>query len=54
MIPKTLLNYFFMNNMIESKRYVDVLKALDILINEMHLNVECIFAGRFMSVIDDV
>ena len=51
---KNSFKLFFMNNMIESKGYVDVLKALDILINEMRLNVECIFAGRFMSVIDDV
>jgi len=44
---------FYMNNMIESKGYIDVLKAIDILRNEYKLNVYCTFAGRFMSVIDD-
>lgn len=56
--PKTFnegetFNLFFMNNMIESKGYVDVLKALNILVNEMNLNVKCTFAGRFLSLPDD-
>ena len=46
-------NMFFMNNMIESKGYIDVLKAVDILVNQMGLNVTCTFAGRFLSVPDD-
>ena len=46
-------NLFFMNNMIESKGYVDVLKAMDILINERKKNVTCAFAGRFMQLQGD-
>lgn len=44
---------FFMNNMIESKGYVDVMKAVNILVNERHCNVECTFAGRFMTLEND-
>lgn len=44
---------FFMNNMIESKGYVDVLKAVNILVNERHCNVKCTFAGRFMTLEND-
>jgi len=43
----------YLNNMIESKGYLDVLKATDILVNKYHKNIKTIFAGKFMSVIDD-
>ena len=46
-------NLFFMNNMIVSKGYVDVLLAVDTLINELHRNVTCVFAGKFMLLKDD-
>lgn len=44
---------FFMNNMLESKGYVDVLKAMNILVNERNRNVVCTFAGRFMTLEND-
>lgn len=43
----------YLSNLIWSKGYFDVLRAVDILINRENLNVKCIFAGRFMSSIDD-
>lgn len=43
----------FLNNMIEAKGYLDVLKAVDILVNKHHKNIEVVFAGKFLSVIDD-
>ena len=46
-------NLFFMNNMIESKGYFDVLKAIDILVNSRNRNVTCVFAGKFMSLEQD-
>lgn len=51
--PEYSFNMFFMNNMIESKGYVDVLKAVDELVNEKKKNVTCIFAGRFMELRGD-
>ena len=45
---------FFMNNMIESKGYIDVLKAVNILVNERNLKIRCTFAGKFMSLPDDI
>lgn len=51
--PGTPFYMFFMNNMIESKGYIDVLKAVDILVNSRHLDVFCTFAGKYMSVPDD-
>lgn len=47
-------NMFFMNNMIESKGYMDVLNAVDILVNKRKKNVTCVFAGRFMQLQEDV
>lgn len=44
---------FFMNNMIESKGYVDVLKAIDVLVNQRKYDIVCCFAGRFLKVPDD-
>lgn len=37
----------YLSNLIFSKGYFDVLKAMDILINKKNVNVECKFAGRF-------
>lgn len=51
--PETSFNMFFMNNMIESKGYVDVLKAVEVLVNEKKKNVTCTFAGRFMELQGD-
>lgn len=44
---------FYLSNMIQSKGYFDVLKSLDILRNQYHLNVTCVFAGKFISSVDD-
>lgn len=44
---------FYLSNLIWSKGYFDVLKAVDILVNKEKLDVRCVFAGRFMSSEDD-
>ena len=44
---------FYLSNLIWSKGYFDVLQAVDILVNQEHLDVRCIFSGRFMSSADD-
>lgn len=44
---------FYLNNMIESKGYLHVLEAVNDLVNKRGKNVIAIFAGKFMSVIDD-
>lgn len=49
--PYTLI---YLSNLIYSKGYFDVLKAIDLLINREHQNVKCIFSGRFMSSADDL
>lgn len=52
-LPNETFKLFFMNNMIESKGYIDVLKAVEILVNERHKDVICTFAGKFMTLHDD-
>jgi len=44
---------FYLSNMIESKGYMDVLEAINILVNQYHKNIIATFAGKFLSVIDD-
>ena len=44
---------FYLSNLIWSKGYFDVLKAVDLLVNKEHLDVNCVFAGRFMASHDD-
>ena len=44
---------FFLSNMIYSKGYFDVLKAVDILVNQEKLDIKCVFAGKFMPSADD-
>lgn len=43
----------YLSYLIESKGYLDVLHAMDILVNIKKLNVECIFSGKFMLSEDD-
>jgi len=43
----------YLSYMIESKGYLDVLEAMNILINDSKRNVECVFAGMFQSSVDD-
>jgi len=47
------LNMIYLSNMIVSKGYLDVLKAVDLLVNIYKRNVHCVFAGRFMMTSDD-
>lgn len=51
--PDSVFCLLFMNNMIESKGYMDVLEAIDILVNKRKKNIRALFAGRFMKVVDD-
>ena len=44
---------FYLSNLIWSKGYFDVLRAVDILVNRECLDVKCVFAGKFMSSHDD-
>lgn len=44
---------FYLSNLIWSKGYFDVLKAVDLLVNKEHLDVNCVFAGQFMPSHDD-
>jgi len=46
-------NLFYLSNMIESKGYLDVLDAANILVNDHKKNIKCVFAGKFMSSVDD-
>jgi glycosyltransferase involved in cell wall biosynthesis len=43
----------FLSNMIQSKGYMDVLKAMDILVNEYKINAKALFCGKFMTSPDD-
>lgn len=43
----------YLSNMIESKGYLDVLGAINILCNEYDLPIHATFAGKFMKVVDD-
>ncbi len=57
-IPKTYdgtrpFVMFYLSNLIWSKGYFDVLQAVDILVNREHLDVKCVFAGKFMASHDD-
>lgn len=57
-IPKTYdgtrpFVMFYLSNLIWSKGYFDVLQAVDLLVNREHLDVKCVFAGKFMSSHDD-
>ena len=51
--PKDSFNLIYLSYMIETKGYWDVLKAVDILVNEYKKNVRCVFAGVFKSSVDD-
>lgn len=59
MHPKTYakenpFRLFYLSNLIWSKGYFDVLLFVDLLVNHYHKEVECVFAGAFMSSVDDV
>lgn len=44
---------YYLSNLIWSKGYFDVLKAVDLLVNKYDKKVECVFAGKFMVSADD-
>lgn len=44
---------YYLSNLIWSKGYFDVLKAVDLLVNKYERKVECVFAGKFMASADD-
>jgi len=48
------IRILFLSNLIESKGYFDLLKAVNILVKEYHKNVTCKFCGEFLSNIDDL
>jgi glycosyltransferase involved in cell wall biosynthesis len=43
----------YLSNLILSKGYFDVLKAVNILVNKKRLNISCSFVGKFITAIDD-
>lgn len=43
----------YLSNLILSKGYLDVLKAVNLLVNEKGLNVSCSFVGKFITALDD-
>lgn len=49
----TNFNLLYLSNLIESKGYLDVLEAVNILVNKRKKNVNCTFIGRFLTSIDD-
>lgn len=58
-LPRTLsttqsVNLFYLSNMIESKGYLDVLEALNILVNDYKIPTKAVFAGKFLKAADDV
>lgn len=48
-----IFNLIYLNYMIESKGYWDVLKAIRILVENHANNVHCVFAGMFKHSVDD-
>lgn len=52
-LPSEPFKLYYLSNLIWSKGYFDVLKAVDLLVNKYNKNVECVFSGAFMSSIDD-
>lgn len=51
--PESPFKIFYLSNLIWTKGYFDLLKAVDLLINKLNVNVKCTFAGAFMSSVDD-
>lgn len=46
-------NILWLSNLIYSKGYFDVIKAVDLLVNKYGRNIHCTFCGRFMTSSDD-
>lgn len=44
----------YLSNLIFSKGYFDVLRSVDLLVNKYKRDVECLFAGKFLTSSDDV
>ena len=47
------IKMFYLSNLIESKGFWDVLEAVNLLVNEEKINVEVVFAGKFLDAVDD-
>jgi len=43
----------FLSNLIISKGYLDLLSAINILINKRNIIVHCSFVGKFINAVDD-
>ena len=50
---KDSFKILYLSNLILSKGYFDVLKAVDVLVNKYKRNVECLFVGKFLVAPDD-
>lgn len=47
------IRLIYLSNLIETKGYWDVLKAVDLLVNRDHRNIQVIFSGKFLGGLDD-
>lgn len=47
------IKMFYLSNLIESKGFWDVLEAVNLLTNVEKINVEVVFAGKFLDAVDD-
>lgn len=48
------IKMFYLSNLIESKGFWDVLEAVNILVNKEKIEIEAVFAGKFLDSVDDV
>lgn len=48
------IKMFYLSNLIESKGFWDVLEAVNLLTNVEKINVEVVFAGKFLDAVDDL
>jgi glycosyltransferase involved in cell wall biosynthesis len=52
---KEEINILYLSNLIESKGYLDLLNAINILVNDFNLdNIKCNFCGDFLESSDDI
>ena len=51
--PQKEVHLLYLSNLIETKGYWDVLKAINLLINKYNANVKAVFSGKFLGGIDD-
>lgn len=51
--PEKEIHLLYLSNLIESKGYWDVLKAVDLLVNKHNRNIIAVFSGKFLGGVDD-